>query len=150
MSLRGGNLGAPVEQPQSSYILYKGIILLKTRMIPVVIRASSLSSSECHDPPLSEEACFFLVSFLSRLRTDSPSEWPKLAFATCPMNWQHCKGRIPLPNQMNFWKSAKGGFIFNPKIYIADFGTFKQGFLSIELIQKNDFGVQGMFFQQFD
>ena len=29
-----------------------------------------------------------------------------------------CLGRIPLPNQMNFWKSARGGggVIFNPKI----------------------------------
>ena len=33
------------------------------------------------------------------------------------------KERIPLPNRMNFWKSAKG-VIFNPKIYIADFGNF--------------------------
>jgi len=38
---------------------------------------------------------------------------------------------------MNFWKSAKGGgVIFNPKIYIADFGNFKRGFLSIELIKR--------------
>ena len=36
------------------------------------------------------------------------------------------KGRIPLPNRMNFWKSAKGrGVIFNSKNYIADFGNFK-------------------------
>ena len=46
------------------------------------------------------------------------------------------KGRIPLPNRMNFWKSAKGGgVIFNSKIYIADFGNFKQGFLSMKLIK---------------
>ena len=45
------------------------------------------------------------------------------------------KGRIPLPNRMNFWKSAKGGkgVIFNPKIVVADFGNFKQGFLIIKL-----------------
>ena len=40
----------------------------------------------------------------------------------------HAKGRIPLPNRMNFWKSDKGGgVIFNPKIYIAvqrPFGIF--------------------------
>ena len=41
-----------------------------------------------------------------------------------------------------------GGVIFNPKTYIADFGNFKQGFLSMKLIQKSDFRVQGMFFQQ--
>ena len=36
-------------------------------------------------------------------------------------------GRIPLPNWMNFRKSAieGGGAIFNPKIYVADFGNFK-------------------------
>ena len=37
---------------------------------------------------------------------------------------------------------------FNPKIYIADFGYFKMGFLSMKLIQKSNFRVQGMFFQQ--
>ena len=53
------------------------------------------------------------------------------------------KGRVRLPNQMNFWKSAKGGgVIFNPKLYIADFGKFKQGFLSMKLIQKSNFRVQ--------
>ena len=35
--------------------------------------------------------------------------------------------------------------IFNLKIYIADFGTFKQGFLNMKLIQKSNFRVQGMF-----
>ena len=47
---------------------------------------------------------------------------------------------------MNFWKSAKGGAIFNPKIYIADFGNFKQVFLTMKLIQKRNFRVQGMLF----
>ena len=41
-------------------------------------------------------------------------------------------GRIPLPNRMNFWKSAKrgggGGVVFNPKIYVADSGNFEQLF----------------------
>ena len=47
------------------------------------------------------------------------------------------KGRIPLQNQMNFWKSVKGGgVIFNPKVYIADFGNFKQGFLSMKMIKR--------------
>ena len=43
---------------------------------------------------------------------------------------KQCKGRVPLTNGMNFWKSSKGGrgFIFNPKIYVADFGNLKQGF----------------------
>ena len=50
---------------------------------------------------------------------------------------------------MNFWGSSEGGeggVIFNPEIYIADFGNFKQGFLSMKLIQKSNFRVQGMFF----
>ena len=46
-----------------------------------------------------------------------------------------------------FGKIPKGeeGVIFNPKNYIADFGNFKQGFLSMNLIQKSEFRVQGMF-----
>ena len=56
------------------------------------------------------------------------------------------KGRVALPNRMNFWKSSKGGeVIFNLKIYVADFGNFKQGLLSMKLIQKSSFRVQGMF-----
>ena len=36
---------------------------------------------------------------------------------------------------MNFRKSAKGGgVIFNQKIDVADFGNFKQGFLSMKLV----------------
>ena len=43
-------------------------------------------------------------------------------------------------------KGGRGGVIFNPKIYVADFGNFKQGFLSMKLIQKSNFRVQDMFF----
>ena len=35
---------------------------------------------------------------------------------------------MAVPNQMNFRKSA----IFNPEIYAADFGNFKQGFWSMK------------------
>ena len=36
----------------------------------------------------------------------------------------------------DFSESSKGGeIIFSPKIYIADFGNFKQGFLSMKLIK---------------
>ena len=39
------------------------------------------------------------------------------------------KGWVTLPNQMNFRKSSKEGrVIFNPKIYIADFGPFYRVF----------------------
>ena len=45
--------------------------------------------------------------------------------------------RVLLQNRMIFWKSSKGGgVIFNPKIYVADFGNFKQGFLSMKLIKR--------------
>ena len=50
---------------------------------------------------------------------------------------------------MNFrisFKGGGGGVIFNPKIYVAGFGNFKQEFLSMKLIQKSNFRVQGMFF----
>ena len=56
------------------------------------------------------------------------------------------KGRDPLPNQMIFWKSCKGGVIFNPKIYVADYGNFEQDFWIMKLIQKSNFRVQGMLF----
>ena len=39
-----------------------------------------------------------------------------------------------------------GGVIFNPKIYIADFGKFEQGFLIMKSIQNSNFRVQGMYF----
>ena len=42
--------------------------------------------------------------------------------------------------------TGEGGVIFNPEIYIADFGNFKQGFLSMKLIQNSNFRVQGKFF----
>ena len=46
------------------------------------------------------------------------------------------EGRVLLPNQMNFWKKSKrgrgGGVIFNPKVYVADFGS-----LNIESERKN-------------
>ena len=51
---------------------------------------------------------------------------------------------------MNFRKSAKGGgVIFNPKIYVAHFGNFKQGFVIMKLIQiESNLRVQRMFFEQ--
>ena len=46
-----------------------------------------------------------------------------------------------------FGKVPKGGeVIFNQKIYVADFGNFKQGFLSMKLIQSGNFRVQGPLF----
>ena len=42
-------------------------------------------------------------------------------------------------------KFQRGVVIFNPKVYIAGFENFKQGFLSMKLIQKSNFRLQGMF-----
>ena len=48
-------------------------------------------------------------------------------------------------NRMNFRKRSKGGDV-NPKIYVADFGNFKRGFLSMKLIQNSIFSpVQNSF-----
>ena len=39
------------------------------------------------------------------------------------------KGRIPLPNRMNFWKCAKGGGSFSiPKFMLQIFGTLNRTF----------------------
>ena len=42
--------------------------------------------------------------------------------------------RVTVTKRTNFRKSSK---IFNPKIFIADFGQLKQGFLSMKLRKKN-------------
>ena len=48
--------------------------------------------------------------------------------------------------QMNFRKSSKVGggveVIFNPNIYVADFGSSKQGFIIMKLIQNSNFRVR--------
>ena len=36
----------------------------------------------------------------------------------------------------------------NPKIHVADFENFKQGFFIMKWKQDSNFRVQGMFFQQ--
>ena len=51
-------------------------------------------------------------------------------------------------NWVNFRKSSRGGVIFNPKTYVADFGNFKQGFLIMKLVQHTNIRVQGMFFNK--
>ena len=43
-------------------------------------------------------------------------------------------------------KLQGGGVIFNPKIYIADFWNFNQGFLSRKLIQKSNSWFRVCFF----
>ena len=74
--------------------------------------------------------------FSSLAKQNQAEVWPRfqslLKLLFC------AKGRVPLPNQVNFWKSSKGGggVIFNPKIYVAVFGNFKQGFLSMKLMEK--------------
>ena len=51
-------------------------------------------------------------------------------------------GKDPATKSDDFLEKCQGGgVIFNPKIYIADFGNFKQGFLSMILIQNSNFRV---------
>ena len=52
------------------------------------------------------------------------------------------------PNLMNFRKSSRGGVIFNPKVNVADFRNFKQGFLSMKLSERVISGFRVDFFQQ--
>ena len=53
-------------------------------------------------------------------------------------------GKDPATKSHEFSEKCHGGgVIFNPKIYVADFGNFKQGFLSTKLIEKSNFRVQG-------
>ena len=51
----------------------------------------------------------------------------------------HQKGRI--------FGFVLGGHIIQGS-GVADFGNLKQGFLSMKMIKKSNFRVQGMFFQQ--
>ena len=69
-----------------------------------------------------------LVQFLSKGRLNLWAKYSKPIkqikknfFSELPT-----KGRVTLPNQLNFGESYKGGgVIFDPKIYVADFGYFK-------------------------
>ena len=60
-------------------------------------------------------------------------------------------GKDPATNSDEFLEKCQkgGGVTFNPKIYIADFGNFKQGYLSMKLIKRGVIsGFKGMFFLQ--
>ena len=53
----------------------------------------------------------------------------------------YTKGRMTIPNQMNFWKSSKGGGgHFQSKNLYCKIWTFKQGFFSMKVIQKGLLG----------
>ena len=61
------------------------------------------------------------------------------------------RGRVRLRNRTNFQKSAKGvgGSFSFQKFILQILGTLNGAFfLSIKLIQKSNFRVRGMFFQQ--
>ena len=64
------------------------------------------------------------------------------ARASLPSSHKEPKGRMAVPNRMNFLGKFQGmgGVIFNPNIFVANFGNLKQGFLSMKLIQKSNFG----------
>ena len=46
-------------------------------------------------------------------------------------------------------KFQRGGVIFNPKFYIADFGNFKQGFLSITCVSAFIYCFMHTYFRPF-
>ena len=52
-------------------------------------------------------------------------------------------GKGPTTKSDEFLEKCQrgGGVIFNPKIYVADFGNFKQGFLIVKLVQNSNFRV---------
>ena len=53
-----------------------------------------------------------------------------------------CKGRMEIPKRMFFRKSSKrGGGHFQSKNLYCRFWTFKQGFLSMKMLQKGHFRV---------
>ena len=54
-----------------------------------------------------------------------------------------CLGKGPATKSDEFSEKCQRGWgvIFNPKIYVADFWNFKQGFLIMKLIQNSNFRV---------
>ena len=56
-------------------------------------------------------------------------------------------GKGPATKSDGFLEKCQmgGGVIFNTKIYIADFGNFKQGCLIMKLIQNNNLRVKSMY-----
>ena len=88
--------------------------------------------------------------FVGRFKTFSSSSsandvHPKPADWSSSGHWgEGYLGKGPTTKSDEFLEKlerGKGGVIFNPKIYVADFGNFKQGFLSMKLIQKSNFRV---------
>ena len=63
----------------------------------------------------------------------------------CQYYW-YGKGGATKSDECSEKFQREEGVIFNPNIFVADFGNFQQGFLSMKLIQKSNFRVQGMFF----
>ena len=65
------------------------------------------------------------------------------SYSSITDRWQ-----LATPKGMNFREKFQrgGGAIFNPKMYIADFGNFKQGFLIMKLIQNSKLRLLGIFF----
>ena len=90
------------------------------------------------------------LTWIERMCKIKNSKWQNKPIHSSMSSKFQPKGRVQLPNRMNFRKSAKGGtgVISNPKICVAVFGNFEQAFLSMKLIQKSSFRVQGMFLQQ--
>ena len=79
------------------------------------------------------QCCLIVVTRLSLIRLKVFSNLSQSSPIVVLKSFQSCLKTFPK---------------LSSKIYGADFGNFKQGFLSMKLIQKSNFRVQGMFFQQ--
>jgi len=117
-------------RPTQPYTIFTGSQLGSSNSLPLV--SFGIFSSK-YPPPLLWPWWLFLASIVAESQNK---------VMTVREGWQYQIRWI-------FGKFPKGGAgIFNPKNYIADFGNFKQGFSSMKLIQKSNFRIQGMFFQQ--
>ena len=75
---------------------------------------------------------------LQTYKEELPKEGEKCSCqSNCRNDYTKLLGKDPATKSDQFLEKFQGGEgIFNPKIYVADFGNFKQGFLSMKLIQK--------------
>ena len=110
----------------------------------------------------SKYSCFLILCFASlcycspftcfshqRFWQSKSSYDPFCQHEDAPGCLQLGKGRATKSDEFSEKCQMGEGGIFNPKIYIANFGNFKQGYLSsMEFIQYSNFRVQGMSFQQ--
>ena len=126
--------------PHRRHRLWKVTALITELIVP------SNSKPLCLDMPNLYAHCQSLWNVLTGLR--NKLEW-YLWCSSGTFQWESVPLQLREPRLCKK-KGTRGGrgVIFKPKIYVADFGNFKHGFLSMKLMQKSNFRVQGMLFQQ--